>query len=77
MLSFLRGLPFEPLSSCFLRDLTRKVLFLLSLTTARRVGELQALSSQVSSAGDDLFLSCLREFRAKTLSSVHPLPHSF
>ena len=49
VLSFLLGPRFEPLSSCSLRDLTRKVLFLLSLATARRVGELQALSSEVSS----------------------------
>ena len=54
---FLRGPPFEPLSSCSLRDLTRKVLFLLFLATSRRVGELQALSSQVFFSGDDLFLS--------------------
>ena len=60
-----------------LLDLTRKVLFLLSLATARRVGELQALSSQVSSSGDDLFLSYLSEFWAKTESSVRPLPRSF
>ena len=77
VLSFLQGPPFEPLSSCSLRDLTRKVLFLLSLATAGRVGELQALSSQVSSPGDDLFLSYLPEFRAKTESAVRPLPRSF
>ena len=77
VLSFLRGPPFEPLSSCSLRDLTRKVLFLLSLATACRVGELQALSSQVSFSGDDLFLSYLPEFRAKTESAVRPLPRSF
>ena len=75
VLSFLQ--PFEPLSSCSLRDLTRKVLFLLSLATARRVGELQALSSQVSSSGGDLFFSYLPEFRAKTESSARPLPRSF
>ena len=75
--SFLRGLPFEPLSSCSLRDLTQKVLFLLSLATARHVGELQALSSQVLSSGHDLFLSYLPEFRAKTESLVCPLPRSF
>ena len=45
--------------------------------TARRVGELQALSSQVSSSGDDLFLSYLPEFRAKSETSVRPLPRSF
>ena len=77
VLSFLQGLPFELLSSCSLRDLTHKVLFLLSLATARRVGELQSLSSQVSSFGDDLFLSYLPEFRAKTESAVRPLPRSF
>ena len=77
VLSFLRGPPFKPLSSCSLRDLTRKVLFLLSLATAHRVGELQALSAQVCSSGDDLFLSYLPEFRAKTESSVRPLPRSF
>ena len=77
VLSFLRGPSFEPLSSCSLRDLTRKVLFLLSLAVARRVGELQALSAQVSSSSDDLFLSYLPEFRAKNESSVRSLPHSF
>ena len=77
VLSLLRGSPFEPLESCYLRDLTRKMLFLLSLATARRVGELQAVSSAVSSSGGDLFLSYLLEFRAKTESSSNPLPRSF
>ena len=44
---------------------------MLSLATARRLGELQALSSQVSFSGDDLFLSYLSE------SAVCPLPRSF
>ena len=77
VLSFLRGPPFEPLSSRSLWDLTWKVIFLLSLATARRVVELQALSSRVSSSGGDLFLSFLPDFRAKTETSVRPLPHSF
>ena len=77
VLFFLQGPPFEPLASCSLRDLTRKVFFLLSLAMARRVGELQALSAQVSSSGGDLFLSYLPEFLAKTESSVCPLPCSF
>ena len=42
VLNYLRSSPFEPLSSASVRDLTRKTLFLLSLATARRVGELQA-----------------------------------
>ena len=45
VLSLLRGPPFEPLSSCSLRVLTHKVLFLLSLATARCVGEFHAVSS--------------------------------
>ena len=77
VLSFLRGAPFEPLSSCSLRDLSRKVLFLVALATARRVGELQALSAVVSESGADLFLSYLPEFRAKAESEARPLPRSF
>ena len=65
------------LLSCSLWDLTRKVLFLVSLATARRVGELKAVSSSLSSSGDDLFLSYLLELRAKTESFSNPLPCSF
>ena len=68
VLRFLHGSPFEPLSSCSLRDLTRKVLFLVSLATARRVGELQAVSCAVSMSGEDMFLLYFLEFRAKTES---------
>ena len=74
VLSFLRGPPFEPLSSCSLRDLSRKMLSLVSLATARRVGELQAVSAVVSSSGEDLFLSYFPELRAKLESEAHPLP---
>ena len=77
VLRFLRGPPFEPLESCSLRDFTQKVLFLVSLATARRVGELQAVSREVSFSGADIFLSYLPEFRAKTESSVNPLPRSY
>ena len=78
VLSLLRCSPFEPLESCSLRDLTRKTLFLLSLATARRVGELQAVSAAVSSfSGGDLFLSYLPEFCAKSESAANPLPRSF
>ena len=77
VLRFLRGLPFEPLASSSLRDLTQKVLFLVSLATARRVGELQAVARDVSFSGSDAFLSYLPEFRAKTESAVNPLPRSF
>ena len=77
VLRFLRGPPFEPLASSSLRDLTQKVLFLVSLATARRVCELQAVARDVSFSGSDAFLSYLPEFRAKTESAVNPLPCSF
>ena len=77
MLSLLRGPPFEPLVSCSLRDLTRKVLFLISLATARHVGELQAVAAEVSFSRGDAFLSYLPEFSAKSESEAHPLPWSF
>ena len=44
VLTFLRSSSFEPLTTILLRDLTRKPLFLLSLATAKRVAEFQALS---------------------------------
>ena len=77
VLRFLRGPPFETLASASLRALTQKVLFLVSLATARRVGELQAVSREVSFSGSDAYLSYLPEFRAKTESAVNPLPRSF
>ena len=77
VLCFLRGSPFESLSPCSLRDLAQKVLFLVSLATAGRVGELQAVSRDVSFSVSELYLSYIPEFRAKTESSVNPLPRSF
>ena len=77
VLWFLHGPPLEPLSSCSLRDLTQKVLFLVSLATARCVGELQAVSRYVSFSGSDIYLSYLPEFRTETESSANPLPRSF
>ena len=41
------------------------------------MGELQAVSSAVSSSGCDLLLSYLHEFQAKSESSSNPLPRSF
>ena len=53
------------------------MLFLVSLATTRSVGELQAVSREVSFSGSDAYLSYLPEFRAKTESAVNPLPRSF
>ena len=47
VLVYLRSSVFEPLQSVSLRALSKKTLFLLSLATAKCVGELQALSSIV------------------------------
>ena len=77
VLNYLRSSPFEPLSSASLRDLTRKTLFLLSLATAKRVGELQALSRRVSFSSSSAGLSYVPEFVAKTESAIRPLPRSF
>ena len=77
VLNFLRSLPFEPLSSASLRDLTRKTLFLIALATAKRVGELQALSRLVSFSSSAAGLSYVPEFVAKAETSLRPLPRSF
>ena len=77
VLSFLSSERFEPLEEKDLRTQTMKVLFLVALATARRVGELQALSNRVPSLGEDLILSYLPSFVAKTESVSNPLPRSF
>ena len=77
VLDSLRKPPFEPLESVPFRELTRKVLFLVSLATAKRVGELQALSHKVASNKEGMVLSYLPEFVAKTESISNPLPRSF
>ena len=79
------SLLFFPFSGVLLSSLLLPALFgiprarssLVALATARRVGELHALSAVVSSSGDDLFLSYLPEFRAKAESEARPLPRSF
>ena len=54
VLEYLLGPVFEPLPSKPLHIVTIKGLFLLSLATAKRVGELQALYFQVAFNGPDL-----------------------
>ena len=51
---------YEPLESQCLCTLTKKVLYLIALATAKRVGELQALSRVVPVSGRDLVLSYVR-----------------
>ena len=77
VLTFLRSSSFEPLTTISLRDHTRKTLFLISLATAKRVGEIQALSRRVSFSSSSAGLSYVPEFVAKTESAMRPLPRSF
>ena len=69
--------PFEPLASASLRHVTMKTLFLVALATAKRVGELQALSATVPKQGDNMLLFYLPEFVAKTETQLRPLPREF
>ena len=77
LLRHLMSEAYEPLSSLSLQSLAKKTLFLVFLAMAKTVGELQALSKVVSSQGDDLILSYLPRFVAKTDRADAPLPRSF
>ena len=77
VLTYLRSSVFEPLASRDLRTVTMKVLFLLSLATAKHVSELQALSRSLAFQGNDISLSYLPEFVAKMESEQNPLPRFF
>ena len=77
VLRYLRSPIFEPLASSSLHDLTRKTLFLVALATAKRVGEIQALSRVVSFSSSSAGLSYVPEFLAKTETAMRPLPRSF
>ena len=68
---------FEPLPTAPLRALSKRVLFLLALATAKRVGELQALSRIVSFVGGDACLSYVPELVAKSESLSRSIPCSF
>ena len=77
VLRFLISRVFEPLRDAPLRALSKKVLFLLALATAKRVRELQALLRIVSFVGGDACLSYDPEFVAKSESLSCSTPHSF
>ena len=77
MLDFLCSPVFEPIANASLRDLTRKTLLVVALATAKRVGELQALSRVVSFSSSAAGLAYVPEFVAKTETVVHPLPRTF
>ena len=77
VLTYLVSPAFEPLSQATFRALTLKTLFLLALATAKRVGELQALSSIVTFVGGDACLSYIPQFVAKSESLTRSIPRSF
>ena len=77
VLRFLNSSHFEPLSQTSLRALSQKTLFLLALATAKRVGELQALSFVVTFVGLDACFSYIPKFVAKSKSLTRSIPRSF
>ena len=77
VLRFLNSSQFEPLSRAAIRALSQKTLFLLTLATAKRVGELQALSFVVTFVGLDACLSYIPQFIAKSQSLTRSIPRSF
>ena len=77
VLRFLNTSSFEPLSVAPLRALTQKVLFLLALAMAKRVGELQALLAVVTFVHGDACFSYVPQFVAKSESLAPSIPRSF
>ena len=77
VLTYLVSPAFEPLSQASFRALTLKTLFLLALATAKRVGELQALSFIVTFVAGDACLSYIPQFVAKSESLTRSIPRSF
>lgn len=71
------GSPFEPMDTMNLKHMTINILFPIILTTAKGVGELQALLVTVAHCGEDRILSYLPEFEAKTEIWLHLLPMVF
>ena len=68
---------FVPLSQASFRAFTLQTLFLLALAAAKRVGELQALSSIVTFVAGDACLSYIPQFVTKSESLTRSIPRSF
>ena len=68
VLQSLTGAPYEPLRTCEERFLAQKTLFLLVLASAKRIGELHALSYRVSHTRDwdEVSFAFVTGFVAKT-----------
>ena len=76
VLTYLVSPAFEPLSQASFRALPLTTLFLMALATAKRVGELQALSSIVTFVAGDACLSYIPQFVAKSESLTRSIPRS-
>ena len=76
VLKHLMSSAYEPLGSLSLRALTKKTVFGCSCYVQKSWG-LQALSCQVSFYGEDMYVSYLPLFVAKTDKPNAPLPRSF
>ena len=74
VLDSLRRPPYEPLKRASDRNLTLKTVFLLALASAKRVGELHALSAKVghSEGWNSLSFSFVPDFVAKTQNPSIP-----
>ena len=81
VLQSLTGAPYEPLWTCEERFLAQKTLFLLALASAKRIGELHALSYRVSHTRDwgEVSFAFVTGFVAKTQdpSSLAPRLEGF
>nr|XP_014436600.1 uncharacterized protein LOC106733006 isoform X1 [Pelodiscus sinensis]XP_025034791.1 uncharacterized protein LOC106733006 isoform X2 [Pelodiscus sinensis] len=74
VLNSLTARPFEPLATCTLYDLSMKVIFLLAITSARRVSELTALSASppyTIFTHQGVILRTQPRFRPKVISRFH------
>ena len=77
VLRYLMSPTFEPIKDISLLRLTQKTAFLLALATAKRVGELQAISGVLGRKSHSLVLHYRQDFLAKTESAANPIPRSF
>ena len=69
--------PYEPLGRSDFRALTKKTIFLISLATAKRIGEMQGISHIIAWMGDNVLLSYMDNFYPKTDRADNPLPREF
>ena len=68
---------FEPLNSIPLKELMKKTLFLVTMALAKRVSEIQAISSDIGFTQEGAIVSLMLNFRAKNDNKAKRLPRSF